>query len=66
MSKRRNRDAAFKVRVALEGERRVSELATAFEVDPTMIHQWKKALLEGGSCSVNATSTVTGRLAPHA
>jgi len=43
MSKRRNHDAAFKARVALEalkGERTVSELAAAYEVDPTMIHQW--------------------------
>lgn len=50
MSKRRNHDAAFKARVALEalkGERTVSELATAYSVHPTMIHQWKKALLEG-------------------
>ena len=46
MSKRRNHEAAFKARVALEalkGERTVSELATAYEVHPTMIHQWKKA-----------------------
>ena len=52
MSKRRNHDAAFKARVALEavkGERTVSELAAEYGVHPTMIHQWKKALLDGAS-----------------
>ena len=34
---------------ALKGERRVSDLATAYQVDPTMIHQWKKPLLEGAA-----------------
>jgi len=52
MSKRRNHDAAFKARVALEalkGERTVSELAAEYGVHPTMIHQWKKALLDGAA-----------------
>ena len=45
VSKRRNDDAAFKARVALEavkGERTVSELASVDEVHPTMIHQWQE------------------------
>ena len=52
MSKRRNHDSAFKARVALEsvkGERKVSDLATAHQVHPTMIHQWKRSLLEGAA-----------------
>ncbi|WP_423208233.1 transposase [Paracoccus yeei] len=52
MLKRRNHDASFKARVALEavkGERTVSELAAEYGVHPTMIHQWKKALLDGAS-----------------
>jgi len=47
MRKRRNHDAGFKARVALEalkGERTVSELAAEYGVHPTMIHQWKKSL----------------------
>ena len=58
MSKRRNHDAAFKTRVALEalkGERTVSELAAAYEVHIMMIHQWSEPLcaIDGvdGSCS---------------
>lgn len=50
MSKRRNHEAGFKVREALEalkGELTVSELAVEYGVHPTMINQWKKALLEG-------------------
>ena len=34
---------------APKGKRRVSELAAAYEVHPTMIHQWKKALLDGAA-----------------
>jgi transposase-like protein len=52
MSKRRNHDAGFKARVALEavkGERTVSALAAEYAVHPTMIHQRKKALLKGAS-----------------
>lgn len=52
MSKRKQYKPEFKAKVALEalkGEQAVSELASRFEVDPTMIHQWKKALLEGAA-----------------
>jgi transposase-like protein len=52
VKKRRNHDAGFKARVALEavkGERTVSELAAEYGVHPTMIHQWKKALLDGAA-----------------
>ena len=52
MRKRRNHDAGFKARVALEavkGERTVSDLAAEYGVHPTMINQWKRALLVGAS-----------------
>ena len=52
MSKRRNHDAAFKARVALEalkGERTVSESTAAYGFHPTMIHQKKKSLLQGAA-----------------
>ena len=34
---------------ALKGERTVSELAAEYGVHPTMIHQWKKSLLDGAA-----------------
>lgn len=52
MKKRRHHDAGLTAGVALEavkGERTVSELATEYGVRPTMIHQWKKALLDGAA-----------------
>ncbi|OKL42888.1 transposase [Pseudovibrio exalbescens] len=52
MSKRKQHSPEFKAKVALaalKGEETISELASRFGVHPTMIHQWKRALLEGAS-----------------
>lgn len=50
MSKRKQHYPELKAKVALEalkGEETVSELASRFGVHPTMIHRWRRALLEG-------------------
>ncbi len=50
MSKRRQHNPEFKARVALDavkGERTAAEPASRHGVHPTMINQWKKALVEG-------------------
>jgi transposase len=52
MTRRKRHAAAFEAKVALEalrGERTVAEMAARFEVHPTLIHQWKTAMLEGAS-----------------
>ena len=52
MSKRKQHSPEFKAKVALEalkGEATVAELASRFGVHPTMIHQWKRSLLDGAS-----------------
>jgi transposase-like protein len=48
--KRKNHTAAFKAQVALaalKGDKTVNELAGQFGVHPTLIHGWKKQLLDG-------------------
>lgn len=48
--KRKIHEASFKAKVALaavKGDRTMSELASQYVVHPTLIHEWKKQLLEG-------------------
>ena len=47
---RKSYSAAFKARVALaalEGDSTANELASQHQIHPTLISNWKKALLEG-------------------
>jgi putative transposase len=47
--KRKSHSAAFKAQVALaavKGDRTISELASLHGVHPTMIHAWKKQLID--------------------
>lgn len=51
MSKRKQHHPEFKAKAGVQrkGEETVSELASRVGVHPTLIHQWKRALIEGAS-----------------
>ena len=47
---RKKHSPAFKAKVALaaiEGDQTISQLASRFEIHPSQIHAWKRALVEG-------------------
>ena len=52
MKKRKSHTAGFKAQVALaavKGDKTVSELASLHGVHPTLIHAWKKQLVESAA-----------------
>lgn len=60
--RRKNRDAAFKARVALEAVKEretVSELAKRFQVHPTQIHEWKRRLIDQAAVAFEKESVKT-------
>lgn len=50
--KRKKHSAAFKFKVALaaiKGDRTITTICQDFEIAPSLVHKWKKELLENGS-----------------
>jgi len=74
--KRKNHSAAFKGKVALaavRGDETVAQLAVRYDVHPTMIHTWKRALLDnvagvferGTSRTEKSNDALVGELYKH-
>lgn len=67
-NKRKQYSAEFKAKVALEavrGQKTVPQLASQYQVHPTVIHNWKRQLLDGissifepGSASASGNSAI--------
>ena len=50
MAKRKQHNATFKSRVALEalrGDQTIAELAAKYEIHPTLVTKWKKQAVDG-------------------
>jgi transposase-like protein len=57
MARRKSYTAAFKAKVALEalrGDRTANELAAAHQIHPTLVSNWKMALLKGADGPLHA------------
>jgi len=57
--KRRQHDAQFKLRVALEaarGLKTISQIAAEYQVHPNLVSGWKKQLLEEGAAVFGNTA----------
>lgn len=59
---RRNFNAAFKAKVALEAlreQKSIAQLATEYELHPNQISQWKKQLLDHSTAAFESSAAET-------